>query len=207
MPFLFYRARRGEHDLVIGLAGVDPQHGVDAIGSVPAALLCATALRALRPHLVISAGTCGGFLREKHEIAEVLLGTERVVFHDRRNSVPGLRESGIGGYPVLDSRALRERLSLRGGIVSSGDALDYSPDDHRAFAESGATLKEMEVAAVGWVCQQFRVPLLPVKAITDWVDHPAETGQQFLRNYAAAARSLSATLLRILDALPASPKT
>jgi nucleoside phosphorylase len=177
---------------------VDPTHGVDCIGSVPAAVLAQLAIMHLSPSLVLNAGTCGGFQSKGHAIAQVFVGTRYVAFHHRRNTIPAMREYGIGKYPVCRSSRLREALGLPEGIVSSGDALDYSAEDREYIAANGGTLKEMEAAAIGWICGLSGTPLLPLKTITDWVDHPADTGEQFYANLAAATESLTRELLRVL---------
>jgi nucleoside phosphorylase len=205
-PFRFYTAALGNLELVVAVAGLDPTHGVDSIGSVPAAVLAGFAIRELKPDLVLNPGTCGGFISSEHKIGEVLIGSEYVAFHSRRITIPTMREYGLGKYPVTNSEALRQHFSLREGIVSSGDALDYSDEDKEYMLGHRGTLKEMEAAAIGWVCQFFKVPFLPIKAVTDFVDHPAPTADQFLANYGSACENLKKQTLQILDYLDTHPK-
>jgi 5'-methylthioadenosine nucleosidase len=201
LPFEIYQTSLGELDLLIGLAGADPRHECDSIGSVPAAVLAQLAITNFHPQLVINAGTCGGFQSKGHQIADVLVGTRYVAFHHRRSSIASMRDYGIGKYKLSDSSDLRQELGLREGIVTSGDALDYSKEDQEYIAANGGTLKEMEAAAIGWVCSFTKTPLLPIKSVTDWVDHPADTGKQFLANYDIAVEKLTHELSRVLKYL------
>jgi 5'-methylthioadenosine nucleosidase len=206
LPFEIYQGSFETLDILIGIAGDDPHHDCDSIGSVPAAVLAQLAIAHLKPSLIVNAGTCGGFQSKGHAIADVLIGTEYVAFHHRRSSIASMRDYGIGKYPVCDSSKLREALGLRDGIVTSGDALDYSKEDQQYIAANGGTLKEMEAAAIGWVCQFTKTPLLPVKTVTDWVDHPADTGVQFMANYDQSVKKLTEALILILDYLGSHPK-
>jgi 5'-methylthioadenosine nucleosidase len=208
-PFRFFSAARGDLDLIIGFAGADPVHGVDSIGTMPAAVLSAFAVRELRPALVLNPGTCGGFESNEHKIGEVLIGTEYVAFHGRRidiPAIPSMRDYGIGKYRVADSESLRRHCSLRNGIVSTGDAIDYSAEDRAYMLDNRGTLKEMEAAAIAWVCQLHSVPFLPIKAVTDFVDHSASSAEQFMKNYATTVQNLTKETLRILDYLNSHPE-
>ena len=81
----------------------------------------------------------------------------------------------------------------------------------------GAVVKEMEAAAVAWVCQQLGVPFVALKTVTDLVDGAAATRAEFDANLRAASHTLQqklVELLRLLDghrlnqlALPAPPGT
>lgn len=47
--------------LTVVTSGTDRVHGVDAVGTVPAALAAFAALQAFKPDLFVNAGTAGGF--------------------------------------------------------------------------------------------------------------------------------------------------
>src|SRR5690606_22944711 len=90
------------------------------------------------------------------------------------------------------------RLGLKVGVVSTGDSLDCSPEDLARLVAHGACVKEMEAAAIAWVCELHRVPLVLLKAITDLVDHHEATAAQFLENYGLAVRRLASELERVV---------
>lgn len=186
-------------DLLVAVAGTHRRFGVDAIGSISAALLTRTLLQRFAPERVINAGTAGGFESQGGAIGDVYLGAEAVVFHDRRIPLPGFDAMGHGHFPVECDRALAENLGLKVGIVSTGDSLDCTPEDMARLTAHGASVKEMEAAAIAWVCEFHHVPLVLLKAITDLVDHHESTSSQFLKNYEQAVDQLAYKLSRVVE--------
>ena len=86
-------------------------------------------------------------------------------------------------------------------LPASGGCLDESPEDAARIVTSGAEVKEMEAAAVAWIGSLHDVPVGAVKAITDLVDSPVTTAEQFSANLATAADSLQRTTLALLARL------
>jgi len=206
--FEIYEGRaEGGHPVIVAVAGLDPRFGVDSIGTIPAALLTQRLIDRFAPRLLVNAGTAGGFERQGGRIGDVYLGDEAAVFHDRRIPLDGFRAMGAGHYPLHASKALADALSLRVGIVSTGDSLDCSVEDHAQLSALSASVKDMEAAAIAYVCERRGVPLLLVKAITDIVDHEAETAAQFLQNYGMAVARLADALVAIVArlSLPEEP--
>jgi 5'-methylthioadenosine nucleosidase len=70
---------------------------------------------------------------------------------------------------------------------------------------TGASVKEMEAAAVAWTCQQLGVPFVALKGITDLVDGEHATRDEFERNLATAAASLQEKLAVVLALLGGEP--
>ena len=62
-------------------------HGVDNVGTVPAALTAYLAIQAFKPDLVISLGTAGGFKAKRGKIGDVYLSTG-FANHDRHIPIP-----------------------------------------------------------------------------------------------------------------------
>ncbi len=205
LPFITYEGSYRNLNFMVGIAGVDPRHDVDSIGSVPAAVLAQLAIQNLTPDLLLNAGTCGGFQSKGHQMGQVMIGTEYVAFHHRRINIPKMHAYGIGKYPVCHSEKLREYLGLKTGIVTTGDALDCSKEDQAFIQANGGTLKEMEGAGIGWVCSYSKTPLLLLKTVTDYVDHPTDTAEQFFKNYKASVENLTQDLFRILEYLSENP--
>ena len=71
-------------------AGKDAEHGVDNVGTVPAALSVYLACQQFKPDLIISVGTAGGFRAQGAAIGDVFVGTT-TVNHDRRIPIPVLQ--------------------------------------------------------------------------------------------------------------------
>jgi nucleoside phosphorylase len=199
LPIQWYDARVGGLNVVIAVNGTDRRRGVDEIGTQPAVLNAYVTMVHRRPDLVISAGTAGGWGRHGTRVGDVFVSRDRFVFHDRRIPLPGFDQYGIGSYASVDASHLARALQLKQGIVSTGNSLDEALDDGRAIIASGATVKDMEAAAVAWVAETLGVPMLALKSITDLVDAPTATGEQFVANLARASQRLRDTLVEVLE--------
>ena len=193
--------------VLLAVNGTDPVTGVDCIGSTAAGLTTQVALATAdqtwntAPDLVLSVGTAGGWARDGSAIGDVFFAWDRFVCHDRRIELPGFDTFGRGEHPAADLRSHAEPLGCRLGVVTTGDSLDQSPEDAARILASGASVKEMEAAAVAWVGGLHGVAVGAVKAITDLVDSPVATAEQFTANLAAAAEALRATTLALLERL------
>jgi nucleoside phosphorylase len=183
-------------DLVVN--GVDARFGVDAIGTVPAALTAWTGALEQRSTLIISAGTAGGFARHGANIGDIYLSEGPLVFHDRRIPLAGFEAYGRGSLSCMEAGPLARALGLKLGRFTTGDSLDLCDADAAAIESSGAAVKDMEAAAVAWVAHLLGVPFLGVKAITDLVDGPHPTADQFVLNLDRAVAELADALPRIL---------
>ena len=91
-----------------------------------------------------------------------------------------LRRYGIWAVESPSAPRLVAALGLKTGVVSSGNSLNCGPEDRAALDASGASIKEMEGAAIAYVASLYSVPLLAVKAITDIVDGGRVSGALFL---------------------------
>lgn len=81
-------------------AGKCQLHGVDNVGTVPAAVTAYLAVHEFKPDLVISVGTAGGFKARGAAIGDVFLATA-FANHDRRIPIP-VR----GSFAVLEQELL-----------------------------------------------------------------------------------------------------
>lgn len=178
------------------------KNGSDLIGCEAATMATLCAIQRLNPDIVINSGTCGGFRQHGADIAEVYIGSS-VMFHDRR--VPGddaWATQSLGNYPVWEgSQALAEALGFKMGKVTTGSSLDMQPCDLDIIQQHGGQLKDMEGAAVGFVCSLFQTPILYVKSVTDLCDSGAETYEEFSRNLHHACDTLKAANERVIDYL------
>lgn len=197
LPCQLYTARLGEHTLHVVLNGT--QHGSDLVGCEAASVATLAAIEHLHPDLLISSGTCGGFIRHDAHIAEVFIGNG-AMFHDRR--VPGddaWATQSLGNYPVWERSAeVAEALGLRMGKVTTGSSLDMQPCDEELIKKHGGQLKDMEGAAVGFVASLLNVPVLYIKSVTDLCDGGEKTFDEFSRNFAAATAALRAANERLI---------
>lgn len=201
LPCICYHGTVGDNELYVVLNG--EQHGSDLVGCEAASVATMAAIQKIQPDLVINSGTCGAFARNGAQIGDVFLGSG-VMFHDRR--VPGDDAWGtqaLGNYPVWEGTSeLANRLGLKQGKVTTGSSLDMQPCDEEIIRLNHGELKDMEAAAVAFVCSLYKVPVLLVKSVTDLCDNTADTFETFSRNLAMASERLREANVRIIDYLP-----
>tara|TARA_B100001250_G_scaffold409831_1_gene434985 strand:+ start:385 stop:1089 length:705 start_codon:yes stop_codon:yes gene_type:complete len=194
-------ARIWSNDLVhLVTNGIDPRFKVDSIGTLPAALSTFAAINSVQAEIVISAGTCGGFIQMGGSIGEVIIAN-RCVFHDHRIPLEDFEEYGFGDFPVTDMGAVAESLGFRIGTVSTGDALDAQSCDMERLVDVQAIAKDMEAAAVAWVCEKVGVPFTALKVTTDLVDGDEPTEIEFSANLQFASERLSEAMFSLIHEL------
>jgi 5'-methylthioadenosine nucleosidase len=202
--------------LAMVVHGIDPEHACDRIGTETATLVSHLAIRSMRPKLVINAGTCGGFESRGATIGAIYVPS-RYLFHDQRVALPRFSEFARGmidadaplsaggtSAPPGDPRSASAAAAAMGaarGTLATGSSLDAMPDELALFDLEGVVAKDMEGAAIARVCRDLRTPLVAVKAVTDMVDHHADTAAQFVRNLDHATDCLGAALVRLLGTL------
>lgn len=185
-------------DLWVVVNGED--RGRDLIGCEAAAVTTQVAIQRLQPDLVISCGTCGGWQRYGARVGQTYIA-DGVMFHDRR--VPGDNEwdtQGLGNYKVWEgSWRMAEALGLPMGKVTTGSSFDLSPEEDALIDANGGRLKEMEGAAVAFVCSLYKVPVMLVKAVTNLRDAEEDDIDSFQENLKRASLSLRETLVKIIS--------
>ena len=98
----------------------------------------------------------------------------------------------LGNYPLSErSKEIADALALEMAKVTTGSSLDMQPCDLQIIEENGGCLKEMEAAAVAFVCSLMNVPCLLVKSVTDLVDGGVDTFEEFSRNLHKASHELN----------------
>lgn len=198
LPFQSYEIDGPDQHLFLLVSGTDPRYRVDNIGTQAATLMAYVGIEQFRPDLVISAGTAGGFSARGAQAGTVYLSDAEFLFHDRIVPLAGFDEQGVGHYPAANVRALARRLQLPFGKISSGSSFKKDSHQLELILKSGAVAKEMEVAAIAWVCWLKAIPLLAVKSITNLLDRGDASERQFAENFSTATQSLSTELRRVL---------
>ena len=214
-PFVAWRGDAGAQALQAGLqlyvvwTGRDSRYGQNNVGTAAAAVATYAAVAALgMPDLVLSVGAAGGFSERGAAIGDVFLST-KCVYHARRipesSGSSELEEMGFGHYRSVPLAGLGAAAGLKRGVVTTSDSLDVDGRDLELMAGEGAAVKEMEAAAVAWVCKQLGAPFAALKSITDIVDGAKATREEFDANLGAAAAALQdklALALRLLSERP-----
>ncbi|RWR81737.1 5'-methylthioadenosine/S-adenosylhomocysteine nucleosidase 2 [Cinnamomum micranthum f. kanehirae] len=178
--------------------GKDLSFGVDSVGTISASLVTYASIQALKPDLIINAGTSGGFKAKGACIGDVFLASD-VAFHDRRIPIPVFDQYGIGARKIFSTPNILKELNLKEGKLSTGDSLDMSPHDEVSIVANNATLKDMEGAAVAYVADLLSVPAILVKAVTDIVDGDKPTAEEFLKNLVAVTAALDVAVTQVVD--------
>lgn len=202
LPCQLYEKHNDEDDSRLSIVTLGRSHDRDLLGCEAATLATHAAIERLKPDLVINSGTCGGWERKGAEIGKVYVA-DGVIFHDRR--VPGddnWGTQGVGNYPVWEhSEDVASQLSLDMGRVTTGSSLDLQPCDEVIIEREGGELKDMEGAAVAFVCSLMGVPVMLVKSVTDLCDDGADTLETFLQNLKKASEKLSEANERLVKLL------
>jgi nucleoside phosphorylase len=181
--------------------GLDAESKLDLIGTQAATLNTHLAISHFEPDLMISAGTAGAFQEKGAQIGEVYLSHPYVMFHDRRVDIPGWKEMGVGRFPVVDVTRLVSTLNLKSGVVTTSNSLDMPEVDENMIRRNGGEIKDMEAAAVAWVSSLHQVPFFCIKAVTDLVDVPHATVEQFQQNLHLAVDNLTKATVKVIGAI------
>ena len=201
IPFEVYQGNLESAQLSLLVSGKDPDYQVDNVATIPAALMTYLAIEKFTPNLVLNVGTAGGIAGKGCRIGDVYLGSGKFCFHDRRIPLPGFDQYGMGLYPCYEASAIASFLKMKTGTISTGNSLDMHDKDLLAINENQAIIKDMEAAAIAWVCRTLLVPMIAVKAITDLIDEGAPTEEQFMQNFQLASANLQFKTIEILKYL------
>lgn len=204
-PFHAFRGKHNNCNLTVITNGKDEVHGtgVDNVGTVPASVATFLALQKMKTdadpaHLLINAGTCGGFARKGAEIGDVFL-TTAVANHDRRIAIPDFTPYGIGRIESTSVENLASHLNAKLGICTTGNSLDFHELDTHHMLANDASVKDMEAAAIAWAAEIWDTPHFGVKVVTDIVDGEKPSHEEFLENLGTAANSLQDALPKVID--------
>ncbi|MCP4342638.1 MAG: 5'-methylthioadenosine nucleosidase [Desulfobulbaceae bacterium] len=198
IPFQVYEGELETVQLSLLVSGTDPDFHVDNVATVPAALMSYLAIEKFAPDLLINVGTAGGIAGRGCEIGDVYLSSGKFCFHDRRIPIPGFEQYGMGLYPSYYTSVIAKDLQLKTGTVSTGNSLDLLERDLQLIKENRAIIKDMEAAAIAWVCRTLSVPMFAIKAITDLIDEDTPTETQFMKNLHQAAANLQIKTIEVL---------
>ena len=69
----------------------------------------------------------------------------------------------------MGAKILEKTKAIK-GVVTSGNSFDAVPKDMEIMNAEKAAAKEMEAAAVAYVCKASKIPFVAIKCVTDIVD-------------------------------------
>ena len=203
LTFLNYELYKKEvqgHQVYLSNMGEDLKFKVNSVGTVPAALTAYELVKELEIDLVINPGTAGGFKSRGGNIGDIYLATE-VLFHHRDIPMGDYEVYGLGHFKAFDFKKLSSKLEFKTGVFSTSDSLTCSEKERVFFEKHNVVVKEMEAAAIAYVCELAKIPYLGVKSITDIVDGDRVTSEEFLENLGMASRRLHQFLNQLIDAI------
>lgn len=201
LPMRCFQQSVGSINLSIIVSGLDKRYQVDNIGSEAATLMTYEAISQLKPDLIISAGTAGGFATKGAAIGTLYLSEKHFVYHDRHVPLAGFDHSAVGKYPTLPTTRLAKDLNLKSGVISTGSSLEKNDKDITVIEQHDAVAKEMEAAAVAWVAMLMDTPMFALKSITNLVDQDNQSEHEFVKHFNQASQSLTQKILELVDYL------
>ncbi|KAL7527408.1 hypothetical protein ACHAXR_001946 [Thalassiosira sp. AJA248-18] len=167
--------------------------GVENVGTVPATVATFLTLQKMNvadedpAHLLINAGTCGGFQRKGAAIGDVFL-TTAVANHDRRIAIPDFTPYGTGRIESTSVENLAIHLDAKLGVCTTGNSLDFHELDTHHMLENDASVKDMEAAAIAWAAEIWSTPYFGEKP----------SHEEFMENLVTAAQSLQSVLPKLM---------
>ena len=165
-----------EADCVRPWLGPDDRLYVSGVGKVNAAAATQRAICEGADE-IWNVGLCGGF-GDDVEVGGIY-GVSQATEYDFDLSVINHVSVGVlDGFdsPYIALAKFPSSLSYR--ILATGDRFSDSEDDRRLITETlGASLRDMEGAAIAHVCKQNRVKCLSLKCVSDVAGKGSMTGQ------------------------------
>lgn len=168
----------------IAYKGAEIYVAYSKIGKVHSAITASTMILRFGCEEVIFCGVAGG-LREDLAVGDLLLGS-KLCQHDVDISafghplgfIPESRvfiETDENLNAIARQVALESNITLKEGIIASGDAFIHSKENKQWIIENfGAAAVEMEGASVAVVCDSFKVPCCILRSISDSADGAAD---------------------------------
>ena len=165
-----------EADCVRPWLGPDDRLYVSGIGKVNAAAATQRAICEGADE-IWNVGLCGGF-GDDIEVGDIY-GVSQATEYDFDLSV--INHVSVGVLDGFDSPYIalaKFPSSIPYRILATGDRFTDDDDDHRVITETlGASLRDMEGAAIAHVCKQNRVKCLSLKCVSDVAGKGSMTGQ------------------------------
>ena len=146
-----------------------------------------------------NAGLCGGF-GDDIEVGDVF-GVESAVEYDfDLAKLNGTRVGQLNEYgtPYLEMAQVEGPKELRHRILATGDHFNDGENDYVLITrELGASLRDMEGAAIAHVCKKNGVKCVSVKCVTNVAGKGSMTGQ-FEKNMRWCLDRLSAAMKELM---------
>lgn len=171
------------HDIILVQSG---------IGKVNAAIATTLLINDYEAEMVINTGSAGA-IDASLVIGDIVVSTE-LSYHDADARVFGYQMGQVPQMParyqanqeliqVTNHAAKKVGLKPLTGLIVTSDSFiaGTAQTNHIKEYFPDALVSEMEGAAVGQVCYQFKIPFVIIRAVSDTADHAAEVSfEQFI---------------------------
>lgn len=154
------------------------------IGKVNASMATTLLIQHFNVDAVINTGSAGA-IQEGMAIGELVISKE-LTYHDVNNEVFGYSYGQIPQMPEryvadaelsqkVEETAVDQTWDIHTGLIVTGDSFVGSTDEINKIKEHFplALVTEMEGAAVAQTCNQFNIPCVVIRAVSDTADEEA----------------------------------
>lgn len=200
--FTFYRGRLFNKEVILSLSG---------IGKVNAAIATTMAINRYQAGCVINTGSAGG-LGAALQVGDVVVGT-LIAHHDvdvtafgyKIGQVPKLRPAFESDSDLVRAAGKAARAftgaRIHKGLIVSGDQFIHSAEQVARIRQNffGVQVVEMEAAAIAQTCEQFGVPFVVIRAVSDLADEKADISfEEFLETAAVNSAKMVNSIISSL---------
>jgi len=154
------------------------------IGKVSAALSTMILINEYNPNFIINTGSAGS-LNSNLKIGDLII-PQKTCYYDVNLTNFGYSIGQVPDYPkqfqtnknlhrILKKIAIKFKLKFSTELLLTGDSFVRGGDFVKKIKNhfSAAVGVEMESAAIGQICYQFKIPFIIIKSISDLSDHKA----------------------------------
>ena len=154
---------------------------------------------------VWNAGLCGGF-GDDIEVGDVFAVESAVEYDFDLAKLNGTRVGQLNEYDtpylplgkVSDLKSRKSGAGLASRVLATGDHFNDSETDYALITGGlGASLRDMEGAAIAHVCLQSGIPCYSVKCVTNVAGRGSMTGQ-YEENKRTSLERLSAAMKELM---------
>ncbi len=200
----YYKGILEDHEVVIARSG---------IGKVSAACVTAILITVFKVNVIINSGSAGA-LDSELKLGDTVFST-CAAYHDADLTIFGYKKGQMAGHelyfkssPELIAKAEIAaanvpaiRSHVKKGIVLSGDQFISSQEKKEQLCADfkGASVTEMEGAAIAQVATDFNIPFLIIRAVSDGAcEGKALTFEEFLPLASENSAKLVLALIRLI---------
>ncbi|GKQ42837.1 5'-methylthioadenosine/S-adenosylhomocysteine nucleosidase [Companilactobacillus sp. RD055328] len=169
----FYQGTYKKHHLVLALSG---------IGKVQASMTTTLMANIYQPELIINTGSAGG-IGQGLKIGDVVIST-KLAYHDvnvvgyKHGQLPKRElffEADSNSVEKIASAATATGLAFHKGLIVTGDQFIGTNEQNQQILGNfpDALASEMEGAAVAQVCNEFKIPFVVIRSMSDVGDSNA----------------------------------